>query len=35
MKLKDLLDMRLGEILKLVNPVLASSATSGAQKTPR
>lgn len=35
MKLKDLLDMRLGEILKLVNPILASSATSGAQKTPR
>jgi hypothetical protein len=35
MKLKDMLDMRLGEILKLVNPVLASSATSGAHKTPR
>jgi hypothetical protein len=35
MKLKDLLDMRLGEILKLVNPILASSATSGAQRTPR
>jgi hypothetical protein len=35
MKLKDLLDMRLGEILKFVNPVLASSATSGAKPTPR
>jgi hypothetical protein len=32
MKLKDLMDMRLGEILRLVNPVLVSSATSGVQK---
>jgi hypothetical protein len=31
MKLKDLMDMRLGEILRLVNPVLASSATSSAR----
>lgn len=35
MKLKDLLDMRLGEILRLVNPVFVSSATSGARPKPR
>ncbi len=32
MKLKDLMDMRLGEILKLVNPVLASTATSSGSR---
>ncbi len=35
MKLKDMLDMRLGDILKLLSPILASSATSSAQTTPR
>ncbi|TAE30708.1 MAG: hypothetical protein EAZ92_04025 [Candidatus Kapaibacterium sp.] len=32
MKLRDLMDMRLGEILKLVNPVLASTATSSGSR---
>lgn len=35
MKLKDLMDMRLGEILRLVNPTMASSATTSGHGSKR